>query len=161
MYKRYLALEGIQGNAELGPHKGVVELLAFHWGVEQEEISERCFHVRFHNLRIHKVVDRTSPHLASACAQGRLFREASLLVACEISGCLEVFYRILLGEVFIRRVEVLPPIREGMGGAQETPREVVCLDYGEIRWEFLEFDKAGRKKGLTTRGYSTKMAKGL
>lgn len=162
MHKKYFKMTEMDGEVELQGLEGTVELLGFHWGVALEgrhfgsgsSFSRVCCL----DLTIKKLVDRTSPILARACAEGGCFKDAVVFVTKPVNDRLETYYRIRLSGVLVKRVETLPPLRDGMAEVDAAPRELVSLGYDEIRWDYAAFDSAGRRQAWITKGWSLKNA---
>lgn len=78
-----LRIDGIAADSS-NDHKGGIAVLSFSWGVAVDETGRKA---GFQDLVVTKHVDRTSPALMLACAQGKHFRGATFeAVAMDDAG---------------------------------------------------------------------------
>lgn len=78
-----LMIQGIEADGSVNQdHKGEINVLSFSWGasVPERKAGRGPANSAFEDLVIVKHVDRTSPVLMLACAQGKHFKGASFMV---------------------------------------------------------------------------------
>src|SRR5258708_31568715 len=72
----FLMLDGIKGEAADDKHKGEIDIESFSWGLAQTGSGSRgsgsgTGKVDIADINIQKLVDKTSPTLMLACANGK------------------------------------------------------------------------------------------
>ena len=83
----FLNVSGIQGECTEREHPRWIAVLDAIWSVEQVSAGQRGrMHPHFEPLKVWKELDKSSPLLALACAQGRRLKE----VALEFTGNFQV-----------------------------------------------------------------------
>ena len=145
----WIRLTGIEGEATKRGHERWIQVVGFSWGLAAGQTGARGVAARptFHPLTIEKYLDRSSPHLAAASAEGRVIPEAEL-----------VFYGPAgtssppLGTVKLTDVQVAEVRTERLDAAStERPTEVVGLRFGKIEWLYNEIDPVSRQTRSTAK----------
>ena len=72
----FLMLDGIKGESSDDKHKGEIDIESFSWGLAQQGSGQRgtgsgTGKVDVHDINITKKVDKSSPTLQLACANGK------------------------------------------------------------------------------------------
>lgn len=155
----YLRLDDLKGEATEAEHKDWIELTSWEQAVSNPSTSgiraagplanlaaDWRDHVRlasvgaarpeFGGLQLTKYLDRTSPKLAVACAQGRRFKEARLELTRQSSASV-LFARIDLKEVLVSQLGV--EARE----AGQVPAESLVLQFGNVTFTVVELNMSG------------------
>jgi type VI secretion system secreted protein Hcp len=139
----WIKLSGIEGEATKRGHERWIQVLGFSWGLAAGQTGARGAVGRptFQPLTVEKYLDKSSPHLAAASADGRVISEAEL-----------VFYGPAgtssppLGTVKLTNVQVAEVRTERLDAAStERPTEVVGLRFGKIEWLYNEIDPVSRE----------------
>jgi type VI secretion system secreted protein Hcp len=145
----WIKLTGIEGEATKRGHERWIQVLGFSWGLAAGQTGARGAVARptFQLLTIEKYLDKSSPHLAAASAEGRVIPDAEL-----------VFYGPAgtssppLGTVKLTNVQVAEVHTERLDAAStERPTEVVGLRFGKIEWLYNEIDPVSRQIRTTTK----------
>ena len=81
----FFKLDGIEGDALEGEHKGEIEILSWNWGLSQsgtQEVAGRRTSgtVSGQEMAISKYMDKSSPVLVKHCCNGQGIKEAILTV---------------------------------------------------------------------------------
>ena len=148
----WIRLSGIEGEATKRGHERWIQVLGFSWGLAAGQTGAREAVARpvFQNLIIEKYLDKSSPHLAAAAAEGRVIPEAEL-----------VFYGPAgtssppLGTVKLANVQVAEVHTERLDVAStERPIETIGLRFGTIEWLYNEIDPvSGQARTTATNGW--------
>ncbi|UCC83494.1 MAG: type VI secretion system tube protein Hcp [Gemmatimonadota bacterium] len=138
--KAFLTLTEIEGGATERAHAGSIEVLAFNWGLENavpRAGAQMLAGVRpeFGDLVITKPLDKSSPILAVAAAEGRMIQEAELVFYAQASDS-EPAGTIKLTGVRVRAVESGTSSATGL-------TESVGLAFSRIEWTFNATDARG------------------
>ena len=145
----WIRLSGIEGEATKRGHERWIQVLGFSWGVAASQEGARGAAARptFQALTIQKYLDKSSPHLAAASAEGRIIAEAEL-----------VFYGPAgtssppLGTVKLANAQVTEVHTERLDAAStERPTETVGFRFGKIEWLYNEIDLVSREARTTVR----------
>lgn len=129
----FLKIEGIKGESTAGRgHDDWIEIESFGWGAARSSggtgQSRRRSSASFGDMTVAKKVDDASPNLYLACASGKHYPTAELVVRKAGSG--DFYFRIRLEDVLVSSVSV-------SGSALDAePIEDVSLTYGKIHWEY-------------------------
>jgi type VI protein secretion system component Hcp len=88
--------------------------------------------VKFHDFQFVKKVDKASPKLAKACANGRHFDKATI-VARKAGGDPHVFLKYKLSQVLVSSYETLSG-----GSGEAKSEEAISLNFGKIKIEYSQ-----------------------
>jgi type VI secretion system secreted protein Hcp len=126
-YVAYLKLEGIAGECSESSHKDWMVIDSFSQSVAGPQ--ERGGRTMLSDFAINKLVDRSSPFLARATAEGRHFKEA-ILELCTNEGSKPKFMEIRFANVRVTSY--------GFSGAPQsdakTPYENMTIHFEKIEW---------------------------
>ncbi len=128
-YSLYLRIPGIPGGCTDEPHKDWIEIASFSQGVSR--MGEDTLSELHHDFSIAKTVDRASPLLGQACAEGWKVREVTLEV-CRMDGARAPFMTIRLWDVHLTHYQVSGAAT--MGDPTASPYESLALRYGKVEW---------------------------
>ncbi|MCC6972030.1 MAG: type VI secretion system tube protein Hcp [Phycisphaerales bacterium] len=160
-YDAYMNLDGHPGSATDEKHKNWIEVLSFHWGVEQQGASrstggdQTTGKANLRDLSIVKVVDQCSPKLALTCATGAHVKSA-VLEWCQATGQKHCFMKYTLTDVVISSVQ----LGGQSGGNDSKPTEEVSMRYAKIQWEYTPVDEKGKAQAATKGEWDLKLNKG-
>ncbi len=140
-YDAYLKIDGVDGGSEGKARGGWIDLLSVAQGMSRpmgDSGGGGASKPEFYDLLMVKPVDKATPLLMLAGAEGRHFPEATLdLVRAD--GSAARFYRIRLQDAVITQTEVMGNV------FHEQPLETVALTYGYLEWSYVEFDLEGKE----------------
>jgi type VI secretion system secreted protein Hcp len=144
-YDAFLNINGIQGEAIASGHSNEIVVLSFSEGVSNTVTigsgGTTTGTPAFGNLTILKAIDKSSPSLYLACAQGTHISQAVLTLRNQTGGQVE-FYRITLTSVYITSVQT-----GGSSSGGERPTETVTLAFQQIQWTYQQVDGNGNSVG--------------
>jgi type VI secretion system Hcp family effector len=144
MYNFFLNIEGLPGEELDATHPGWIALLSFSWGVSQPGIMGGAGSA-FQDFLVVKVIDRTSPDLALACATGRRFASMTVEVSKPQSG------PFLIYQFNDCTVTSLSP---GFAAGVDQLHEQVSFSYAEIEWRYAEQRSDGTLGDTIARSFS-------
>ena len=155
----FLKVDGINGESTDSKHKDWIDVTSFGWGVEnaQRAIPEGgggAGRASFHNMRIVKVLDKSSPKLMLACASGQHIPHAQLQV-CKPSAPRDLMLEFTLSEVFVTSFEEAEP----QGG--NRPEEQVSLTFGKIEMTYNRQGRAGQLAESIKAGWDITQNRGV
>jgi type VI secretion system secreted protein Hcp len=126
----YLRIDDIQGSATARGYEGWMEVTAFEWNLTSTAgtatgASHTASRAVFAPVVVAKPYDMATPFLALACASGRTYREAELVIFA--GGSTTPAGRVMLTDVTV--------ISTMTGGGLSGPTtESISLDFGKIEW---------------------------
>jgi type VI secretion system secreted protein Hcp len=138
--KAYLTMAEIEGGVTERDHANSIEVLDFNWGVLNAVPRAGAQMVagnrpEFQDLVITKPLDKASPILALAAAEGRTIQEAELVFYAQASDD-EPTGTVRLTRVRIRSVE------SGTGSSAGL-METVSLAFSRVEWTYNATDERG------------------
>ncbi len=128
-YRLRLRIPGIPGGCTEETHRDWIEVSSFSQGVSRG--GEDRFSELHHDFSVTKHVDRASPLLAQACAEGWKVGEVTLEVS-RSEGARPVVMRVRLWDVHLTQYQL-----SGTGdpsGSNATPFEGLSFRYGKVEW---------------------------
>ncbi len=143
--KAYLTLAEIEGEVTERAHANSIEVLDFNWGVANAvplagtQILAGA-RPEFQDLVITKPLDKSSPILALAAAEGRMIQEAELVFYAQASDD-QPTGTIRLARVRVRFVE------SGTGSAAGLT-ETVSLAFSRVQWTYYHTDERGGRADI-------------
>jgi type VI secretion system secreted protein Hcp len=155
----FMKIEGIEGESKDEAHKNAIDVLSFSTGLAQTGTGHTgggsgAGKVAFQDFNFTKLVDKSSPKIALACAEGTHIPEAKLIVR-KAGGTPLEYYTITLSDCLVSSVT--------HGGAHESstlPTENVTLNFSKIQYVYQEQDaKGGKAGGEVKAGYNLKTNK--
>ena len=151
-FDAYLKIDGIEGESEDDKHWGWIELIRYGIGVKQtisttasSAGSASAERVDFSDFLIRKFIDKSSPKLALACANGTHIDQI-VVELCRAGTDKVVFMTYTLKNCLIRKVITT----NGSDTTANFPAETVKINYGKIEWHYAHL----RRKGGGVAGYS-------
>ena len=139
----FLMLDGIKGESADDKHKGEIDIESFSWGLAQMGSGNRSTglgtgKVDVGDLTIMKVIDKASPTLQLACANGKHIAKGKLTVRKAGENPLD-YFTVDLEQVLISSYQV-----SGSGGGG-TPTESVSINFAKIKTEYWTQSEKGAK----------------
>jgi type VI secretion system secreted protein Hcp len=135
----FLKIEGVDGESADSAHKGWIEIDSYSWGeTNRGSIAAggagvgKVYMQDFHFV---KKLDKASPILMQACAQGEHFRMATLVAIKEGQGRQE-FLKVTLTDVLISSY------RTG-GSSGVVPTDQFSINFAKIEYEYMPMNPDG------------------
>lgn len=149
----FITLKGIEGESSDTKHQGWIEISNCNMEILQTisttassaggASAERA---DFSNLRFTKLMDKSSPQLALACAKGTHFDKVTVEF-CRAGSKKITFMKIELADCLISAV--------AMNAGSDFPTETIHMDYGTIRWTYtVQRRNGGMTLGSTAAGWN-------
>jgi type VI secretion system secreted protein Hcp len=139
-FDAFIKLDGIPGESTDDKHKDWIEILSFSMGVSQPTAgaastgggaaSQRA---NFQDFSFVKTLDKASPKLALACADGTHVKEIKMEL-CRAGGDKVKYYEIKMSQCIISSYR---PGGSSKGG-ETLPLEEISIDYGKIEWTYSQ-----------------------
>jgi type VI secretion system secreted protein Hcp len=155
----FLKLDGIQGESQADKHKDEIDIESFSWGETQSgtfaagggggagKVSMQDFHFTM-------LINKASPALFLACAQGDHIKNATL--TCRKAGKdQQEFLKVEMSDVLVSSYQT-----GGSGGANVLPTDQVSLNFAKIQVEYKAQDAKGALTGSVTKWFDMKNVKG-
>ncbi len=135
----FLKVGDIAGESNDAVHKGSSIATAWTWALENAiDPLTRTTKSSFKSLSLAKPVDSATPQLMTACAQGKHFDRATLILRRSGRTPIE-FYRIILEDVIVSSVQ-----QNGSAGGDIN--EAISLNYGRIGVEYFQITPLGQSR---------------
>ncbi len=137
----FIKIDGIDGESTDEKHSGWSEVLLYDTGVSQTVSSTASSaggasaeRANFENFNITKELDKASPKLALACADGTHI-DNIVLEVCRAGGDKVKFMEYKLTNCIICEVS--------HHGANGIPLEIVSINFGKIEWSYTQQKRTG------------------
>jgi type VI secretion system secreted protein Hcp len=145
-FDAFLKIDGMPGESTDDKHKDWIEVLSYNWGASQlasatassagGATAERA---NFQDFSIVKTLDKASPKLALACADGTHIKDVTIEL-CRAGGDKVKYMEYKMSDCIISSVSV------GGGGGGE-PTESLTFNYGKIEWTYVQQKRADGSGG--------------
>ncbi len=136
-FDAFVKIDGIPGESTDDKHKDWMEVLTFNWGANQPAsatasssggaTSERA---NFDNFEVTKSIDKASPKLALACADGTHIKQITVEL-CRAGKDKVKYMEYKLSNC------IISSITNG-GGGEGEPAEHLSFNYGKIEWTYTQ-----------------------
>jgi type VI secretion system secreted protein Hcp len=151
----FLKLDSIEGESQDSKHKNEIELLSWSWGEAQQGTGgfgtgSGAGKVMMQDLSITKFVDKASPKLLLACANGKHIGTGTI-VARKAGETQQEYLKIKLEEVLISSYNV-----SGTGAGGDLPSESVSLNFSKITMNYSPQKKDGSLDAALSAGWDVK-----
>jgi len=152
----FLKLDGVEGESQDSKHKNEIQLESFSLGLEQQGTAMhgsglgagKAFFKDFHVV---KKVDKASPKLLLACANGDHIKSA-ILVCRKAGKEQQEFWKVTFSDVLVSKFST--------GHEEDTvPMDHVAFNYSKIECEYKEQKQDGTLGGSIKTGYDIKQQK--
>ncbi len=139
----FLMLDGIKGESADDKHKGEIDIESFSWGLAQTGSGSRgtgsgTGKVDISDISIQKRVDRSSPTLQLACANGKHIAKGKLTVRKAGENPLE-YFTVDLESILVSSYQL-----SGADGAG-IPTESLALNFVKVKTEYWTQSDKGAK----------------
>ena len=153
----FLKIDGIPGESTDDKHKDWVEVLSFSTGVSQASAGSRSTagarsggRADFSDFSIVHNLDKASPKLALACANGEHIKTVTLTLN-RATKEKQQYMEYKMENVLISLVSTHGSARD----AETLPVEDVSFNYGKMTWTYTETDKqTAAAKGQVSAAWS-------
>nr|WP_315851325.1 type VI secretion system tube protein Hcp [Alienimonas californiensis] len=137
----FLKIDDVKGEAQDKVHKDEMDVLAWSWGMSQSGTTHvgagsGAGKASFQDLSITKFVDKASTKLAMACANGKHYKEANLVVRKAGETPLE-YIKLKMEDVIVTSISL------GGSGGEDRLTENVSLNFGAFSYEYVPQKKEG------------------
>ena len=154
----YIKFDGIDGEATDKDHKGWTDLAAFSQLITKPGqgtgATRRRGDVVLEDLHCTKELDKSSPKIAEAVCNGKVFSKVEIHLTASYTDSGRVTYY----AYELKNVQIVSYDISGSGQADAVPMENFSLNFEEIKVTYTENDSAGKKKGNVE--YSWKVQEG-
>lgn len=141
----FIKIDGVKGESVVKGHKDEIDILAWSWGMSQSGTTHvgtgaGAGKVNVQDLTFTHYVDSSTPNLMQACATGKHF-DGAVLVLRKAGETPLNYVTIELTNVIVSAVST--------GGSQgeELVTENVTLNFNEYKYGYQPQDKTGAAKG--------------
>ena len=151
----FLKLDGIQGESQDSKHKNEIEIESFSWGANQTGTASHgggmgAGRVQMQDFNFVKRIDKASPKLMLACANGEHVKSATLV--CRKAGKEQQEYL----KITFTDLLVASYITNGSGGADVIPMDQIALNFSKVEFEYKEQKPDGSLGGAIKAFYDMK-----
>lgn len=147
----FIKIGDLKGESIDDKHKDEIQVLAWSWGMSQSGTTHAgpgggAGKASFQDLSITHYIDKSSPNLMMACANGKHFSEALLTVRKAGEKPLE-YLKITLTDLIITSVTT------GGSGGEDRLTENVSLNFAKFKVEYTPQKKDGTGDAPVTIGW--------
>ena len=148
-FDAFLKVDGIPGESTDDAHPESIEILSYSAGVSQTASGSASSgggasaeRADFQDFSVVKALDKASPKLAVACADGTHIPTVTLEL-CRAGGDKVKYMEYKLSDC------IVSSFRPGgsSGGAETLPLEEVSFNYGKIEWTYTQQKRADGSGG--------------
>jgi type VI secretion system secreted protein Hcp len=160
VFDSFLKIEGIPGESRDSKHKDEIEVLSFSFGATSSGSlgaggGGGAGKVNFQDFHFVHRLDKASPNLLLACANGKHYKEAVLTLRKAGKGQLE-YLKIKLTEVLVSSYQ----LGGSAEGGESVPMGEFSLAFGRIRLDYSEQSATGKPGPTTSMEWDVKANKG-
>jgi len=154
----FLKIEGIPGESQDDKHKNEIQIESFSWGESQGGSAAHgggmgAGKVLMQDFRFVMKINKASPKLMLACAQGEHIKSA--ILTCRKAGKDQQEYlKITFSDLLVSSYQT-----GGSGNADIVPLDQISLNYTKIEMEYKEQKPDGTLSGPIKAGYDIKAMK--
>jgi type VI secretion system secreted protein Hcp len=147
----FLKIGDLKGESLDDKHKDEIHALAWSWGISQSGTTHAgpgggAGKANFQDISFTHYIDKVSPNLMLACANGKHFSEAHLVVRKAGEKPLE-YLKIKMEDVIITSVTT------GGSGGEDRLTENVSLNFAKFKVEYTPQKKDGSGDAPVTIGW--------
>jgi type VI secretion system secreted protein Hcp len=155
----FLKLTGIDGESTDAKHKGSIDIESWSWGESQSGSSSYgggggAGKVQMQDFHFTMRVNKASPKLMLACANGEHIKEA--ILTCRKAGKEQQEYlKITFSDLLVSSYQT------GGSKGDVIPMDQIALNFSKISFDYKEQKVDGTLGGSTKAGYDLKSNKAL
>jgi type VI secretion system secreted protein Hcp len=147
----FLKIGDLKGESVDDKHKDEIQVLAWSWGMSQSGTTHvgpggGSGKANFQDLSITHYIDKVSPNLMLACANGKHFSEALLTVRKAGEKPLE-YLKITMTDLIVTSIST------GGSGGEDRLTENVSLNFAKFKVEYTPQKKDGSGDAPITIGW--------
>ncbi|HET9743028.1 MAG TPA: type VI secretion system tube protein Hcp [Terriglobales bacterium] len=155
----FLKIDGIEGESADSKHKNEIDLVSWSFGASQGGTMAHgggggAGKVSMQDIHFVKSLDKSSPKLMLACANGEHIKKA-VLIARKAGKDQQEYLKITLSDILISSFNTSG---SGQGG---HPVDEVSLNFAKIEMEYKEQKADGSLGGVVKTGYDLKQMKAV
>lgn len=143
MFDGFVKIDGIEGESTDDKHQGWIEIQSFGTGHAQT-VSRTASSVGgasaeradFHEFQFEKLLDKATPKLALACADGTHINKITVEL-CRAGTDKVKYMEFTLSDCIISQYLVCGD------GEDAFPLETIGINYGKIQWAYTQQKRAG------------------
>jgi type VI secretion system secreted protein Hcp len=147
-FDSFLKIDGIPGESTDDKHKDWIEILSYSTGITQRSVgthssgSAGAERADFQDFTVVKPLDKCSPKLALACAQGKAIKEVTLDL-CRAGGDKFKYMEYKMSNCVVTSCR---PGGSSKGG-ESVPLEEVTFNFGKIEWTYSQMKRGDGSGG--------------
>jgi type VI secretion system secreted protein Hcp len=144
----FIKFDGVDGESKDKDHKGWIDFESLSQACRQPGrgatgASRRRGDVICDDIQVTKVLDKSSPKLAEAVCNGKVFPKVEVhFTASTTDKGRETYLAYLLKNVMVTSYSMI-----GVGQSEQPPTDSFSLNYEEIKVTYTEVGPDGKKKG--------------
>lgn len=154
----FLKIEGVDGESQDHKHKGDIDIESFSWGESQSGRHAGgggggAGKVQMQDFHFVMRVNKASPKLMLACANGEHIKKATLV--CRKAGKeQQEFLKVTMTDVLVSSFQT-----GGSANGDIVPMDQVAINFAKIEYEYKEQKPDGTMGGAVKAGYDLKLNK--
>ncbi len=151
----FLKIDDVEGESHDHKYKGWIQIESFSWGASQKGAQSSgggggAGKVKIQDVHFVMKVNKASPKLMLACANGDHYKEATLI--CRKAGGKQAdFYKLQFSDVLVSTY-----VTGGSGHGDLVPHDQVSLNFGKIEMEYREQKHDGTLGPAVKAGWNAK-----
>ena len=155
----FLKIDGIQGESQDKTHKSEIQIESFSWGATQSGTASHgggmgAGKVQMQDFHLVMKVNKASPKLMLACAQGEHIKNATL--TCRKAGKDQQEYlKVTFSDILVSSYQT-----GGSGSADIVPLDQISLNFSKVEMEYKEQKPDGTLGGAIKAHYDLKQMSG-
>ena len=140
-----LHIPNVTGQSVVSHHTGDIDLTGFNWSLSNPFVSVgQNSNPTFSDVTVTKLVDSSSPILASACAIHTSYTSAAIYCTTTINSSSLDFYTVTLGNCTVTGVTVNSQSSSG------PLTETITLHFTTIQWTYVPVSNGTAQTPITT-----------
>ena len=158
LFDAFLKIEGIEGESGDSKHKGEIQIESFSWSESQTGTAAAgggmgAGKVAMQDIHFTKKVDKASPKLMLACADGEHIKKATL--TCRKAGKdQQEFMKWTFSDILVSSYSI-----GASTAGDHLPMEQLSMNYGKVELEYKEQKSDGTLGGTVKAGWDVKANK--
>jgi len=155
----FLKIDGVEGESADSKHKGEIELESFSWGEAQSGTASHgggmgAGKVQMQDFHFMMRVNKASPKLFLACAQGQHIKSA-ILTARKAGKDQQEYLKVTFSDLLVSSFQT-----SGSGAGDVVPMDAIALNFTKVEFEYKEQKPDGSLGGAIKAHYDIKLVKG-
>jgi len=150
-----LEIEGIKGESKDSKHPNTIEIESYSWGASNDGSAAHgsgagTGKVHFQDVHFTTQVNKSSPELLLACANGKHIKKAQLFVRKQGENQQD-YYVVTLEDLIVSSYQ-----SGGSNGSNHLPTDQFALNFAKIKFEYKAQKDDGSLEAPVTAGWSLK-----